>query len=417
MVENVADLMAARLNPQTLAAAWAVGAAAQAEEVQPFLVGGSVRDLLIDRAEIVDLDIALVGAGNQTFDRIAAYTSGTASKRSQFTTAKLLIGDLEIDLAMARDEGYPAPGSLPVVRSSTLQDDLARRDFTVNAMAVSLQSATWGDLFDLHGGQTDLDQRLLRILHPGSFGDDPTRILRAARYSSRLGLTPTPDTLDALLSSVNYLDEVSPARVRNELERTFVESNPAGAMRLLSEWGVLTAIHPSVRFQAEAWARFDCETVGVSHRKKIGVAYAVLGYGLSDFDANMVVARLDPDASARRSVNESAMLGRMAESEMRCYAASQFAELLDPLAETAVLGASLAGPEELGSRLAEYLRAHRHFRPRLTGNDLITMGVRQGPEVGRVLELLRDAWLDGEVSTPDDELALAERLIARISAS
>lgn len=415
MVDNVADLMASRLAQDTLGAARAVGAAAEAAGIHPLLVGGSVRDLLMDRPGIVDLDVALVCADSRTFDRIASLTGGTVSRRSQFTTAKLSVDDLEVDLAMARAEDYPTPGSLPVVRSGALDEDLARRDFSVNAMAVSLRSDTWGDLFDPHGGLIDLERQRLRALHMDSFRDDPTRMLRAARYSSRLGLTATPETLDALVNSVNYIDCVTAARVRNELERVFVESDPVGAVRLLCEWGVLSAIHLSLRFQVEKWERFTDETGDLSSRERTAVAYAVLAHGLSDADANGVAARLNPGAYARRTIRESAALGRMAESDLTGRTNRQLATVLDTLTESAVLGASLAIGGELGRRLDEYLRSHRHLRPHLTGDDLIAMGVRQGPGVGRILDLLRTAWLDGEVSTPHDERVMAVRLIEGIA--
>ena len=218
MVENVSDLMTSRLTPESVRATRTVGAASEAANVEPFLVGGSVRDALVGRKATIDLDITLVGADDTTFDRIAELTNGQISRRSQFGTAKLQIDSLEIDLAMARAEEYPSPGSLPVVRQGTLEEDLSRRDFSVNAMAVSLVSETWGDLVDLHEGLGDLKDRLLRVLHEDSFRDDPTRLMRAARYSSRLELTPTPDTLDSLLKSVIFLESVSPARVRNELD-------------------------------------------------------------------------------------------------------------------------------------------------------------------------------------------------------
>ena len=410
-MENVADLMAARLDTQTLAAARSVSEAAEAVGVQTFLVGGSVRDLLIGRDAIVDLDISLVGSDSQTFDRIAVVTGGTVSRRSQFTTAKLHLDDLEIDLAMARAEEYPLPGSLPVVRSGTLTEDLARRDFSVNAMAVSLSQNSWGDLFDAHRGLIDLERQSLRVLHSASFRDDPTRMLRAARYSSRLELKPTPETLDALLTSVMYLDRVTAARVRNELERALAESDPAGSMRLLCEWGVLSAIHPSLTFHAGKWKRFAAEAGEMSPRERTAVAYAVLAHGLPDTDANGVVARLNPEAYPRRAIRESAALGRLAASELTGCTNSQLATVLDAFTDAAVFGASLATSSKLGSRLAEYLRGHRDLRPHLTGDDLIELGLRQGPSVGGVLALLRNAWLDDEISSPDEERALAEKLI------
>ena len=411
-MENVADLMAFRL--PSLAAARSVGTAAEAIGLQPFLVGGSVRDMLMDRPGIVDLDIALVGADSGTLDRIASLTGGTVSKLSQFTTAKLCIDDLEVDLAMARAEEYPTSGSLPIVLPGTLEEDLARRDFSVNAMAISLSSDDWGDLYDNHRGVADLEQQRLRVLYKGSFRDDPTRILRAARYMSRLHLKPTTETIDELNGSVKYLNEVSPARVRNELERVFADSDPDAAFRRLREWGALTAIHPSLGEPSGSWGRFVANTGALPRRSQVNVGYAVLACGLSDAAANGVIVRLGPDSDACRAIRESALLGRMALSDLLDCSNSQLARLLDPLTASAVLGASLTTGGESGRRLAEYLEFHRRFRPNLSGNDLIALGVHQGPAVGNILERLRSAWLDGEVSNADGELELAKKLIDRL---
>ena len=411
MVENVADLMAFGL--PSLAAARSVGFAAEAIGLQPFLVGGSVRDMLMDRPGVVDLDIALVGADSETFDRIASLTGGTVSKLSQFTTAKLSIDDLEVDLAMARAEEYPTSGSLPIVRPGTLEEDLARRDFSVNAMAISLSSDDWGDLYDNHTGVADLEKQRLRVLYKGSFRDDPTRILRAARYMSRLHLKPTTETIDELNGSVKYLNEVSPARVRNELERVFAESDPDAAFRSLREWGVLAAIHPSLGEPSDAWRSFVAKTGDLPHRSQVNVGYAVLACGLSAAAANGVIVRLRPDSAACRAIRESALLSRTALSDLLDCSNSQLARLLDPLTASAVLGASLTTGDESGRRLAEYLEYHRRLRPNLSGNDLIALGVQQGPTVGHILERLRNAWLDGEVSNADGELELAKKLINR----
>ena len=149
------------------------------------------------------------------------------------------------------------PGSLPVVRPGTLAEDLARRDFSVNAMAVSLSESDWGDLFDPQGGLNDLRARMLRILYPDSFRDDATRILRAARYASRLSLALSPETEDHLLGSVGFISKISPARMRDELERVFLEAEAAPALGLLNEWRALSAISPALEYEADAWSLYS----------------------------------------------------------------------------------------------------------------------------------------------------------------
>ena len=410
-MENVAELMASRLTPESLDAVRIVGAAAESAETAPYLVGGAVRDLMLGCTESVDLDIALVGADGSSFARLAELTGGRIARQSQFVTAKLELDALVVDLAMARAEEYPTPGSLPVVRPGTLREDLLRRDFSINAMAVSLNSETWGDVVDLNSGLADLSGRRLRILHEKSFRDDPTRILRAARYLPRLALTPTSDTLNALLQSVSLLDKVSPARARNELDRVFTENDPQGAMRYLSDWGALRAIHPSLEFQSEAWTRYAAQAKGLPALERTSLGYAILCCGISDVDANGLVRRLNPPVAVRRAIQEAAMLGRTASSGLLNQPNSELARVLDPSSESALLGVALANGGELGSRISTYLRRHRNLRPRLTGDDLIEMGAPRGPAVGSILERLRNAWLDDDISSASDELALAARLV------
>ena len=196
---NVSGLMESGVESDVLRTLGEVARAAEESGVEPYLVGGLARDLILGVSASPDLDIALVGAKSETFDQIARRVSGEITKRSQFNTVALRVGGCHFDLTMARAESYPSPGSLPVVRPGTLEEDLARRDFSVNAMAVSLFADAWGELHDPQGGLGDLRNGVLRVLHSDSFRDDATRILRAARYASRLSLTLAPDTLDALL--------------------------------------------------------------------------------------------------------------------------------------------------------------------------------------------------------------------------
>ena len=406
-----------RLPPDTLNALRAVGDASERAGAEPYLVGGAVRDMLLRRAGNADLDISLVGADMATFDAIASLTGGKVTKRSQFNTAKLSLNDLTLDLAMARLEEYPSPGSLPVVRpADSMRQDLARRDFSVNAMAVSLSAKSWGELLDPHEGRADLDTGLIRALHAGSFRDDPTRIFRAARYSARLDMAPEPDTLGWILDSTRFIARLSPERVRNELELIFNEPDSASAaMMLLDAWDALSAIHPSLRYDARAWDRFASETSGLGRQERAGVGYATLCLGATDADANAIGARLRPNAASRRPIQDTASLRRIVASEtmrIRDLSNSDLASMLDPLSESAIRGAALAAGGETRRRLAEYLSRHRHLKPYLAGNDLIRMGIPRGPEVGRALARLRAARIDGDATTAEDERALVRGLTA-----
>ena len=415
-MNNVADLMVSVMTSDALQAVRLVAKAAEDSGAAPYLVGGLVRDLIIGAPASPDLDITLVGAESDTFDDIARRAAGEITKRSQFNTVAMRVGAHNFDLIMARSESYPSPGSLPVVRQGTLAEDLARRDFSVNAMAVSLSEATWGDLYDPEGGMDDLRNGTLRVLHAGSFRDDATRILRAARYSSRLSLRLSTETNDALVESVGFISHISPARVRDELERVFLEEEATAALGLLKEWGALAAIHPALEYDAGVWKLFSEKVGCFSERDRVAVGYAILGAGMSVADVSGVVARLMPGSPARRALMESAGLAeRISGGGTVRLSNSSLAEILDPLSGYSIVGCAIAAAgSPVGRRLDEYLRLHRQMRSELTGDDIIALGIPRGPEIGSIRRQLRAARLDGTITSKEEEEAF---VLDRLKAS
>ena len=403
---DIAGEMESRTGADTLRA---IGRAAEEIGAEPYLVGGLVRDIVagFPQSGSPDVDIALVGVGGDGFDEIARRVDGEIVKRSQFGTVAMRVGGYDFDLVMARAESYPSPGSLPIVRPGTLEEDLARRDFSVNAMAVSLSEDNWGDLFDPEGGLADLKNGILRMLHPGSFRDDATRILRAARYSSRLSLRLSCGTRQALSSSVGFLSSISYARVRDELQRMFLESDATAALGLMQEWGVLAAIHPALEFDVVSWSAYSEEAGMLADKERIPVAYSIFGNGMSSEEATGVAARLRPGALGRRALEESAALSELISTVgVVGLSNSGLAELLDPLLEYSVLGSSLAARgSSTGARLDEYLRSHRNVQAELSGSDIIALGATEGPEVGSLLRRLRAARQDGLVRSRQEEEA------------
>ena len=187
---------------------------------EAYLVGGTVRDLVVGR-EPADPDIVVVGSGHRLGKALAERTGGEVKATSQFGTASIMTPAGAVDVAAARRETYREPGALPDVRASGMDDDLARRDFSVNAMAVSITPDTWGNLLDPQRGMSDCARRRLRVLHEHSFQDDPTRMLRAARFEVRLGFKLNVDTAEWLERDLAYMDRVSGARVLGELRKMF----------------------------------------------------------------------------------------------------------------------------------------------------------------------------------------------------
>ena len=375
-----------------------------------FLVGGSVRDALMGLPS-GDLDIAVESPPGSFASDIAAALDGQVLMTSQFSTARLSVAGVEFDLVMARSETYSEPGALPEVAPGSHLDDLARRDFTINAMAVALSPASWGELVDPHGGQADLSRRVIRVLHAASFRDDATRLLRAARYAARFGFKLTDSTLEQALASADYAKTISPDRFRNELERVFDEPRVWAALATLRDWGVLEAYLPGLDLNPEPWSRFETGRPQSALERRT-VAFCLLALAVG---APSLAASLNLGADASRAVRDALRLSRdlaaMKMEEMRPSRLVRWLDRYDPLAVTALTMA--ASDSRVRTRLDEYMDSLRHVRSSLDGNDLIALGVPQGPMVGRGLETLKDAWLDGEVSSTEQEAALARSIVPR----
>ena len=226
--------------------------AVEGNRKQPlYLVGGVVRDLLLGKInDICDLDLVVEGDAIGLAGEFAEKSGGKLTAHLMFNTAKIEMGKWTIDIAMARTETYARPGALPVVTSGTLKTDLFRRDFTINAMAVSLSPDNYGELIDLYGGTKDLNSKIIRVLLDKSFTDDATRIWRAIRYEQRLGFKIESDTLSLLKTVGGY-------RLRHELELVLKEKEPEKTLMRADELGVLKELHPSLKMDDRLMAKFQ----------------------------------------------------------------------------------------------------------------------------------------------------------------
>jgi tRNA nucleotidyltransferase (CCA-adding enzyme) len=332
-----------------------------------YLVGGAVRDLLLGRGR-ADIDLVVEGDASALASRLGA---GVVS-HERFATAKVRLDGHEVDIASARTEGYPHPGSLPVVEPATrLEADLARRDFTINAMALPLLGEP--ELIDPHGGRADLAAGLLRVLHPGSFADDPTRALRAARYAARFNFGPEQGTA-ALLRDAD-LGTVSADRREAELLRLAAEEEAVRALSLAAEWGLVTPREGGVELAA---------TVA-------GLLQSGPWAGSAARDRALLAAALGPVGGEE----ELAAARPGSPSEAVALAAGH-----NPV--ELVLARAL-GAEWLDRYLSEW----REVGLEIDGEALIAAGIPQGPALGRGLEAALRRKLDGEIAGREQELEVA----------
>ena len=382
-----------------------------------YLVGGTVRDILLGE-ESFDVDIAVEGDAIAFARALAATLGGRVTPHEKFGTAIVLYGDGDrIDVVTTRTEFYDAPGALPTVERAGLREDLFRRDFTINAMAVSLEPADFGRLVDPFGGRADLGARVLRVLHNLSFIDDPTRIFRAIRYEERHGfrLEEHSARLARGCIEMGLVGDLSSARLRDELVTLLEDPGAPGGILRLGELGADRAIHPHLRADAEAATLFghalalgDELDAGVP-RWRIGLA--VLARDLASDEAYSWLQRLKVRRrDVNRIVGAIAVAPRIVE-RLRAGGLdrAQVVALAEPYAPDAPL---LALAREELPQLRDYFTRLRDVRLEIGGADLAALGLAESPRVGEVLGELRRRKLNGELDGRESELAAAKELLA-----
>jgi tRNA nucleotidyltransferase (CCA-adding enzyme) len=374
-----------------------------------YLVGGAVRDLFLARPNL-DLDLVLEGDAIALARKLAEIRGGEVVTHPRFGTAKFRQQQLSLDLATARSESYPRPGALPVVSPGTIGEDLLRRDFSINALAVHLDPIHFGALLDPYGGRDDLERGLVRVLHDKSFSDDPTRILRALRYEQRLGFHLEQDTEQLMRRDAAVLDEVSGERLWHELELILKEECPERVLSRADELGVLQKLHPSLK--GNGWVRNRFERARKAAKPSPALYLALLAYRLSEEENEDLLARLRIRGEIAKVMRQTIKL-RQVTSDLTTprLAPSAIYHLVQRYSPESISATALASDSRLvRQRLKLYLTELRHVRPILSGDDLQAMGISPGKKLGQVLRALLDARLDGKVQTREQEEELVREL-------
>jgi tRNA nucleotidyltransferase (CCA-adding enzyme) len=387
----------------------AARAAARERGQRLYLVGGVVRDLLLERT-IRDLDLVVEGDAAGFAKALAARLGGRVREHGRFGTASLLLKDGgRIDVAASRSETYAHPGALPRVAPAGIEEDLARRDFTINALALEIAPARKPRLMDPFGGRADLAAGRLRFLHAASPADDPTRAFRAVRYANRLGLAIAPEVARAVRRAiaVGSFEAVSGDRLRREIALIFSEGDPAGAVRRLAALGLPRALGvtlPATRGALARVRRAGC--VAAAWPEAGGWTLFLLAWAADRPPAELarLAERLAATGESRRVLKSWGATRRLLPLLSRVRKPSETRRLVAGLApiEAAALSVCLpAGPAE---RVLS--AAHGTARLTISGKDLVKAGVPPGPAIGRALEETLDARLDGRLRA-SEELAHA----------
>jgi tRNA nucleotidyltransferase (CCA-adding enzyme) len=384
----------------------------RAQGIALYLVGGAVRDLHLGRQNI-DLDLTVEAPVAPLAETLARQLGGRAVCHQRFGTASVSGPDFRLDLAQTRRETYARPGALPTVElGATVIDDLARRDFTINATALQLVPET--RLIDPHGGIADLDARLVRALHPASFEDDATRILRAIRYACRLGFAIEADTLAALSQSLRCVDAVSGARLRRELALILREPAAPIAASLADELGVLSVIEPGLHVAPDMAGRWAAALPGRHHAPLDELGFCLLADPRTAAERARVSIRLHLTARERRALEDLVRLRDLSDKlEAASDSPAGVVELLDGYAKAAVWALSILDDGSPGMACRRYLEEWQAIRPHLSGVDLLELGVPPGEAVGATLRRLRRARLEGEMSGRAGEIEFVRRQLAK----
>lgn len=410
---NLGPFLEKTLPPEAVAVLREAGRLAAEEHAAganaAYVVGGLVRDLMLG-VELGDIDISVTADGPAFADSLVATVGGTVTSRSEFGTAVVDIDGRRVDVAMTRRETYTKPGALPTVSPGSLLDDLARRDFTINAMAVDVSPSGWGELTDPHGGQRDIVMRKIRILHEASFADDPTRALRALRYEGRLGFALDPGTQQQMERDAHYLGEVTPARVIAELERLLDEPGHSAMLQRADERGLLGAIHPGFRLSKAPLDAISSSDLTPGPESRL-FDIALIATALTESEADSLAGYFSPPSDwgdvIRAGPGFRALVPVLERQDLQ---PSEVVELLDPFPEFALKAQmALAPPTLRRDRLRLYLDDYRHVQPDLAGDDLLRLGVPQGPLIGQLLDELRIGRLNRTLGSRFEEEAHVKR--------
>ena len=397
----------------TLALLYSLRDKANEYGVNMYLTGGSARDILLTQP-FQDLDILLDHDAPNFAAKVAKELFGTVKCHTQFGTATVTINDHKIDFSTARQEIYSRPGSLPDISHSSIEEDLDRRDFTINSIGICLSVDSFGYIHDPHDGLEDIQSKTLRILHPKSFIDDPTRILRAIKYEQRLKFKIDPDTYKHLIDAIEsqIFNTVSGDRLRNELSSLMNEPDPVPTLLRAAQLGVFRSIHPHFGIVSQI------SKLSAIKKQSPFVYLAALCYNLDKHSGEVVIKSLNMPTKWTNIVRDTILI-RCKEKFLSKHKISNIDifNTLDKLSNASIEAAfHLSTSSSFSNNTSLYLKKLHQLKTLITGDDLINIGVPKGPLIGEILHQVQTSNLENMGSSKTEQLLLAKQLAERLSA-
>jgi tRNA nucleotidyltransferase (CCA-adding enzyme) len=430
-VRNVAKLLRERLPEYLFEFLKKAGEVADDLGFNAYLVGGCVRDLLRGEKNL-DIDIVVEGNGIVFAKKLAAVVGARVTTHERFGTAQVIISQesrvkseelrLKIDVATARTEYYERPAALPMVEASSIKKDLYRRDFTINTLAVKLNKKDFGLLIDYFGGQRDLRDKVIRVLHNLSFIEDPTRAFRAIRFSERFGFKLSKHTEGLIKSAVrmNIFEKLSGTRLYDELMLTFDETDPIKALKRFADYNLLKVIHPKISFtpEMESLLRSIHDTTTwfkllfLDEQYNKGILYIMaLLYKLDGENRELALTRL----SVSSNMKDRIIKGLYASQEiLRRLKPDNPVEIYNLLSKYEIepILFSMALTEEIEKKraISHFLLELRNIKPILRGKDLKALGIPPGPKYAQILKLILNEKLMKRLKSKEEEIEFVKRL-------
>ncbi len=390
------------------------GEVAEESGFNAYLVGGSVRDLLRGE-ENLDIDIVIEGDGISFARALSERLTAKVRVHEKFGTAQVITDHIKLDVATARTEYYESPAALPKVETSSIKKDLYRRDFTVNTLALKLNPKDYGLLIDFFGGQRDLREKTIRILHNLSFIEDPTRAFRAIRFSERFGFKISKHTENLIKSVIkmNLFERLTGTRLYEELLLSFNETDPIKTLKRLSDFGLLNVIHSSLIFNEELESTLKSihETLSwfnllfLEEKTDRGVLYLMaLLSGLKDEEVKAVMERLSPPDKLKDMIMGGMLQAKDVLRRLPPDDPVEIYNLLSKLKlETILFMMAISKDRQKQKAISQYLTELRKVKTILRGDDLKRIGIQPGPVYSRILKALLEEKLRGRLKSREDE--------------
>jgi tRNA nucleotidyltransferase (CCA-adding enzyme) len=419
---RIENIMTQRLDDRTMDLLKSIGAAGDELGIHLYVVGGFVRDLLLQR-KVEDIDIVVEGDGIAFARYVAEKLNCRVNAHKKFGTAVIVFSEqVKVDVASARLEYYDFPAALPIVEKSSIKRDLARRDFTINTLALSLNAETFGTMIDYFGAGRDLKDKTIRTIHNLSFVEDPTRIFRAIKFANRFGFEIGKVTANLIRNAikVDCFKNLSGLRVLSELKQIFSEENPIPAIRTMTEYGLEKVIHPRLEITPITYQILESANKTLAWHDLLyveetyprwAVYFMVLLNRCTFRVSEQICDRLMIPAGERHLLLETRYKAEnrlsFIESNHPVTRQELYWALINFNTAFILYIMALTKNEAVRKDISNFYTDYRHMKPRIRGKDLIRIGIKPGPAFTKIFNEVLNARLDGKLDTREKEAAFA----------